>query len=301
MKKLLVTCIFSCSLCFGQASIEISDHRKHLGSFFQGEHIDAEVLVTNVGKDVLEIQRIQPTCDCMVSNFPLTVEPGKSGTISVSIDTTDQSGKTYESITILSNDHNSHMPTVLFQFTVIPIFSMTPPIQSHLVVGKQGTREKEFFLTSNTSDPFSINDIEISDSRVKISTLPALETMVNPAAGYKLWFHFSEEIETDGELHCTFEMNHPKRSRHSISFIYQIKDYVYSNPASLEMHLAGRPSIGELTRDYSFKDFKVPAGSLVRIVARETWSLYRVEDVKTKRVFGAKREDMRIRNSGYST
>jgi hypothetical protein len=98
--------------------IELVSKKVDFGKVKEDKKIVRELVVKNVGKSVLNIDSVNPSCGCTTVDFPKAIQPGKSGKIKLQVDTGKGSGVRTKTVTINSNDPQEKAVTVEFSFTL---------------------------------------------------------------------------------------------------------------------------------------------------------------------------------------
>jgi hypothetical protein len=98
--------------------LEIASKKVDFGKVKEDKKIVRELVVKNVGKSVLNIESVNPSCGCTTVDFPKTIQPGKTGKIKLQVDTGKGSGVRTKTVTINSNDPQEKTVTVEFSFTL---------------------------------------------------------------------------------------------------------------------------------------------------------------------------------------
>jgi hypothetical protein len=98
--------------------IELVSRKVDFGAVKEDKKITRELVVKNVGKSVLNIESVNPSCGCTTVDFPKAIQPGKSGKIKLQVDTGKGSGVRSKTVTINSNDPQEKTVTVEFSFTL---------------------------------------------------------------------------------------------------------------------------------------------------------------------------------------
>jgi hypothetical protein len=98
--------------------IELVSKKIDFGTVKPDKKIVRDFVVKNVGKSVLNIDSVAPSCGCTTVDFPKTIAAGKSGKIKLQVDTGKGSGVRTKTVTINSNDPQEKTVTVEFSFTL---------------------------------------------------------------------------------------------------------------------------------------------------------------------------------------
>jgi hypothetical protein len=98
--------------------IELVSKKIDFGKVQPDKKIVREFVVKNVGKSVLNIASVAPSCGCTTVDFPKTIAAGKSGKIKLQVETGQGSGVRTKTVTINSDDPQEKTVTVEFSFTL---------------------------------------------------------------------------------------------------------------------------------------------------------------------------------------
>jgi uncharacterized cupredoxin-like copper-binding protein len=90
------------------------------GQVPRGEHVKYDFVVTNVGGDLLKIDKVRASCGCTAAKPEKTgLAPGESTNINVDFNSTGRSGRQTKYITVKTNDPNS--PEIRFKLTGVVV------------------------------------------------------------------------------------------------------------------------------------------------------------------------------------
>lgn len=79
--------------------------RYDFGTIEEGAQVKASFVLTNTGKQTLNIRNIKTSCGCIVANLGTdTLKPSSSTTLEITFDATARRGNQIKSITVFSND-----------------------------------------------------------------------------------------------------------------------------------------------------------------------------------------------------
>jgi len=132
MRRALVGLIvaFSLTPALAQPKLEVVGGRKlDLGEIVRGTVVERIVTLKNVGDQPLGIIQVQPSCGCtgtlMSSN---SIAPGDTGTIKISFNSKNFSGRIDKTVTINSDSENE--PRIVVEFTgVVKVEVAVTPAQ----------------------------------------------------------------------------------------------------------------------------------------------------------------------------
>lgn len=139
-------------------SLELPEQSIDFGIHEEGISVDHVFKFKNVGKSLLKITRIKPSCGCLkVSAEELSVPPGETGEITVTIDTTNLSGPVNDKFLVArSNDPSQGEMTIPILAVVTVPLEITPPriVFSRLEADQTVSRDLKVF--TQLGAPFEI-------------------------------------------------------------------------------------------------------------------------------------------------
>lgn len=95
------------------------------GRAMAGEQVKYTYVFTNVGDQTLELKGVQ-ACGCITSDYTRKVEPGQTGVIPISFNSSAYSGPVSKNITVTSNDKSNSRATLQFNGTVWKAIEASP-------------------------------------------------------------------------------------------------------------------------------------------------------------------------------
>jgi hypothetical protein len=94
----------------GEAVITFSNVEHDFGKINEGENVACIFKFSNTGDADLVLTSVLTSCGCTVSKYDKKpIPPGGSGTINISYDSSDRSGRQTKTITVQSNARNKIM------------------------------------------------------------------------------------------------------------------------------------------------------------------------------------------------
>ena len=116
------TLLWSCHKDLQPADVEIVDVDRHYYPVVQGEQLDVNYEIENVSKEPLVIQEIQTTCGCLLplDKLPIVVLPGKKGHVSLTYDSSKNTGEVDHTVWLYGNFTDSAYRELHFDTNVVP-------------------------------------------------------------------------------------------------------------------------------------------------------------------------------------
>ncbi len=118
----VVASLPSCKKKVNMTTIEVEDQDRHYYPILQGEELDLNYGVTNLGDDPLIIKEIQTSCGCMVvnDNLPIVIMPHKKGYIHVKYNSIKNIGLVKHYIYCYGNIAETGRAELRFDVHVVP-------------------------------------------------------------------------------------------------------------------------------------------------------------------------------------
>jgi hypothetical protein len=139
-----------------------------------GQALNHTFIFTNTGNQTLEVTKVNPTCGCTVAGtWTKTVEPGKTGTIPISVNVNaGWSGTMTKTVTVESNDKSRPGPaSISMRFTVWKPFEISKQYV-YINVPPEATTDisEAVRVHNNTEEPLALYDAQ--------STTPAIGVQI---------------------------------------------------------------------------------------------------------------------------
>lgn len=77
---------------------------KDFGKVDKGQRITHEFEIRNSGDAVLQITEVKPSCGCTVAQYDKTIQPGETGKVTATVDTSSFKGGIAKSVRVFTND-----------------------------------------------------------------------------------------------------------------------------------------------------------------------------------------------------
>ncbi len=132
--------------------------------------LKAKIKLWNKGDATLEIKNVKPGCGCTTAPLDKNIlQPGEYATLDVSLNISSYNGDVTKSISIFTNQEENDHVVLFIKANVARPVNVFPTYLafSRLFVGEESTAK--VVLTNNTEKPIKVNDIKISDQRIKLS------------------------------------------------------------------------------------------------------------------------------------
>jgi hypothetical protein len=156
----------------------------NFGSIPPGKKMEHVFTIRNVGDKPLAIKSVRPSCGCTaVSKTASVIQPGKSGDINSSFDSTNFEGAILKTITVDTNDPKAPTSTLTIKGTVIEEIQISPKQVSLGRVKENGTAKAAIILTNKGNKPLKIASVTSTLAKPEIE---ADKMLLNPGESTKI-------------------------------------------------------------------------------------------------------------------
>ena len=155
--------------------IEFATDVFNFGKVSSGEVVRHDFVFTNVGNATLEIKDVRPGCGCTTAGtWDKQVEPGKTGTIPLQLNSANMGGAVTKSATVTCNDPGK--PKVVLQITgtVWKPIEVTPTMAVFNVSDESETNvTKVVRIVNNLEEPLKLSDLKCTNQvfRAELKTV----------------------------------------------------------------------------------------------------------------------------------
>ena len=155
--------------------IEFATDVFNFGKVSSGEVVRHDFVFTNVGDATLEIKEVRPGCGCTTAGtWDKQVEPGKTGTIPLQLNSANMGGAVTKSATVTCNDPGK--PKVVLQITgtVWKPIEVTPTMAVFNVSDESETNvTKVVRIVNNLEEPLKLSDLKCTNQvfRAELKTV----------------------------------------------------------------------------------------------------------------------------------
>jgi hypothetical protein len=155
----------------------------------KGEKLVGEFVIRNEGNAPLEISEVRPACGCTVADFTKTIAPGQSGTIKLTIDTSDFNGPISKGATVFTSDVENPQLELTVRAIIDPYIFVKPGYARYITVqneAKEGSIGQTLWAPDGT--PFDVIKVDSPWPYLTTSFRPAKDAELQPDAKGKQWY-----------------------------------------------------------------------------------------------------------------
>jgi hypothetical protein len=206
MIAFLIVCTFSLT---AQPKIVVSSEKIDLGTIYNGIAKQAEIKLTNAGKDTLKITAVQSSCGCTTVKQPKSeLAPGESDMVKVEFNSTGFRGPATKHVYISSNDPGKPMVNVVLNAEIKE--ELEPSTKSNVLwlgtvqMGKSVTETISF--TNVSGRQIKVKGVSAKNPGISVkfepeSLKPSEEVKLTITVTQKTEGYLNEEIfiETDSK------------------------------------------------------------------------------------------------------
>jgi hypothetical protein len=153
-----------------------------------GQPIDVVFEIENQGDAPLRITEVRPTCGCTVAEYDDSIEPGETGRIHATIDTTSIVGANAKAIAVFTNDPDNPRFQLTVQSDVKPFLAINPGYARFTTfVREDRDQTQSQLLWAPDFEGLEITEVKSPADFVKVSYREALDTERAPDSAGKQW------------------------------------------------------------------------------------------------------------------
>jgi hypothetical protein len=132
------------------------------GKAVSGEPVKYSYIFTNGGDQVLEVTGVQ-ACGCITADWTRKVEPGKTGAIPISFNSTGYGGVVGKTVTVTCNDRNNPRPMLQFKGTIWRAIDVTPQYAVLNLTPDAPLASITVVITNNMPEPITLSPPQCSN------------------------------------------------------------------------------------------------------------------------------------------
>lgn len=204
-----------------------------------GEPIDVVFEIENRGDAPLRITEVRPTCGCTVAEYDESIEPGETGEIHATIDTTSILGPNAKAITVFTNDPDNPRLQLTVQSDVKPFLTVNPGYARFTTfVREDQDQTQSQLLWAPDFEGLEITGVESPTDFVAVSYREARDGERAPDAAGKQW-RIDVTLSKSAPVgpvadHVVVRTNHPKQSVVEIPVSGFVRPVVAVTPPAID-------------------------------------------------------------------
>ncbi|CAM2065537.1 DUF1573 domain-containing protein [Sulfidibacter corallicola] len=259
LKKCLVLFLCTLPLVAGPKLVfEKTDH--DFGDIDKGDKVETEFKFTNTGDEVLQIQDVKPSCGCTSAKpEKASYEPGESGVIPVSFNSSRFNGNITKTITVTSNDAENPKTVLHIKGVISSDVNVTPTFLNMVNVPRNNdVVKKEIHVETTKMDKLEISEVTSNQDFVKAEPIKVSDKkwVINVST-------VGKQIPTGRnatQAQITFKTNSPKQPEIKARVQIRVAQPIQVTPRSVYFFSSKKGEARETTvnlRPNLVKDFKV--------------------------------------------
>lgn len=211
--------------------LRVDDREYDWGKLVQGDIPRHSYTLHNDGTAALEIHRVRSSCGCTKIEWTKTIEPGKSGIVTIALDTKSlKARRVYKVATIESNDPQNPSVELILGGVLQPVFEQTPAIVS--LAGRAGDTKKAVIAVT----PGFGNYVGFAEARSLMGHVRIEEIDRPPSNGFRVEvsaFPSTVAKTLRDIVELTVECSDGKRRRKRIPVIVEHRGSIYADRRSV--------------------------------------------------------------------
>jgi hypothetical protein len=149
--------------------IQFAEMVHDFGKVSAGELVKHTFVFTNIGTATLEIKDVRPGCGCTTAGtWDKVVEPGKTGSIPLQLNSANFGGIIMKQATVTCNDPSQSNVVLQIKGTVWKAIEVTPTMAVFNISSEAQTNDtKVVRIVSNLDQPLTLSDLQCTNSSFK--------------------------------------------------------------------------------------------------------------------------------------
>lgn len=140
--------------------IKFAEREHDFGRAKSGEQVKYTYIFTNVGDATLEISGVH-ACGCITSDFTRKTEPGQTGMIPISFNSSAYGGPVTKSISVSCNDKSSPTAVLSFRGTVWKPIEVSPALVMFNNLNVESPPTTSIVkIVNNLDEPLTVSDVQ---------------------------------------------------------------------------------------------------------------------------------------------
>ena len=167
---------------FAGPKIRFATAMYDFGRAQSGELVKHTYIFTNIGDETLILANVQPQCGCTTAGeWTKQVEPGKTGSIPIQLNTANQPSQVFKQVTVTCNDKSQGTLFLQLRGTVYKPLEVNPQLAVLNLSPDSELASTIVTITNSTDEPLTLSEPESNNKAFKAE----LKTIA-PGKGYQL-------------------------------------------------------------------------------------------------------------------
>lgn len=222
----------------GGPKLDVPEKIQDLGVVPQGKTVDTVFKLVNEGTATLEVRAVRPTCGCTVAHFDRKIEPGKTGQVKATLDTTNFIGPITKSMLVMTNDPVEPTTTLIIKAIVQPYLEVLPRplVRFNAIKGEQVSREVTVVAENDQEFHVTKVDANVPYLTATVRRLEGDELIQGKSkAQYAVAVMLGEDAEP-GPVNAvvTIHTDHPKAPEVKVRVFGVIRQLIHVSPREIQ-------------------------------------------------------------------
>jgi hypothetical protein len=214
-----------------------------LGRIQKGERAEVEFVLANRGDAALKIKSVQPACGCTVASFDADVEPGATGRVRATLDTSTLAGSVAKSITVLSNDPKTPRLTLTIRAEIVAFIELSPGFARLMQVQTMPQQVAVVHLWSGDGTPFELLEVRTPQPWITSSLRRAEASELKPGAPAEQW-RLEVAVSAEAPLgpltdKLVVRTSHPRQPELEVPLSGFVRPVLQATPAAADFGALG--------------------------------------------------------------
>lgn len=224
----------------------------------KGEMIHHVFEIRNEGSGPLELTDVKPACGCTVAEFDKAIEPGKTGKVTVTVETVNFAGPIAKPISVFTNDPLNPKLNLVVKADIKPYLGVQPGYARFIYVQGEKLKPITQVIWASDGSDIEVLDVKSPHDYITVEKRPAKEEERNEDFQGKQWavdVHLDPQAPI-GALRDYVEVfvNHPKQKTVRIPLSGFVRPRQHVTPEEVNFGVVDGSSL-PLQRVVSFTNF----------------------------------------------
>lgn len=216
MKKLLLFTLLSTTL-WAAPQISVDQTVFDFGTVPSGNGtLSHTYKISNIGDEILKIQKVKPGCSCTVVEFPKEIKPGETADLTAGLKMAGRTGSQNKPITIISNSKDEPLKRLSLKAFIMGPLNLDRRYGIFQSTGSNSTIKDSLSIITHKEDLevteayYVARGSENQEKRPVKTNLKKVDDKEGVIT-YKLHFQFKSDIESSEAGTIYFTSNHPEK------------------------------------------------------------------------------------------
>lgn len=204
------------------------------GEIDKGEKVSFEYKFTNKGDAELIISEVKPSCGCTTADMDKkNYQPGESGTIPITFDSTRFNGAINKTVTVVSNDATNPRKQIKLTGKIVQEVTINPTYLTIINVKRSEKVERSIKINTERLAKLEVTDVESNIPFLNLKTVQSDDKNVEIAVSFD-----GKAIPADKPTHTgfiSFKTNSKSAAETKVNVYIKVANPITTTPRAVYM------------------------------------------------------------------